>query len=187
MHGLLGFTMGSVWRLRTSWECLNLLVRSYSSCGCSQICYVTLIFNRRKHTCSDNDKYSCFSLIHPHIFRQSNSSIYELYIHLIRFGTLPLINCAFFVSLLHLRHFPYQIRHESSFEIAKGYIPKKNRIHYSGPLMPPSGNIDEMLKEHEKQIQQAVRKAPLERNKIKNKHMHNGQKESLLHDTSNGR
>ncbi|XP_077249710.1 putative serine/threonine-protein kinase At1g09600 [Tasmannia lanceolata] len=41
----------------------------------------------------------------------------------------------------------------------KGYGSKKNRIHYSGPLLPPGGNIEEMLKEHERQIQQAVRKA----------------------------
>ncbi|XP_008219089.1 PREDICTED: probable serine/threonine-protein kinase At1g09600 isoform X1 [Prunus mume] len=39
-----------------------------------------------------------------------------------------------------------------------GYVPK-NRIHYSGPLVPPGGNIEDMLKEHERQIQQAVRKA----------------------------
>lgn len=39
----------------------------------------------------------------------------------------------------------------------------KNRIIYSGPLMPPGGNLEEMLKEHEKQIQQAVRKARVEK------------------------
>ncbi|KAF3951671.1 hypothetical protein CMV_022705 [Castanea mollissima] len=44
-----------------------------------------------------------------------------------------------------------------------GYVPKKNRIHYSGPLMPPGGNIEDMLKEHERQIQQAVRKARLDK------------------------
>ncbi|KAL5215119.1 hypothetical protein ABZP36_004271 [Zizania latifolia] len=35
----------------------------------------------------------------------------------------------------------------------------KNRIHYSGPLMPHGGNMEEILKEHERQIQQAVRRA----------------------------
>ena len=45
----------------------------------------------------------------------------------------------------------------------QGNAPRKNRIHYSGPLMPPGGNLDEMLKEHEKQIQQAVRKARVEK------------------------
>ncbi|KAL9673659.1 hypothetical protein QQ045_029920 [Rhodiola kirilowii] len=46
-----------------------------------------------------------------------------------------------------------------------GYKPKKNRIIYSGPLMPPGENLDDMLKEHEKQIQQAVRKARLDKNR----------------------
>lgn len=36
---------------------------------------------------------------------------------------------------------------------------RKNKIHFSGPLMPPGGNLEEMLKEHERQIQQAVRRA----------------------------
>ncbi|KAG2714113.1 hypothetical protein I3760_03G010600 [Carya illinoinensis] len=46
-----------------------------------------------------------------------------------------------------------------------GYVPKKNRIHYSGLLMPAGGNIDDMLREHERQIQQAVRKARLDKTK----------------------
>ncbi|MQM16066.1 hypothetical protein Taro_049022 [Colocasia esculenta] len=50
-------------------------------------------------------------------------------------------------------------------ESAIGYGTKKNRIHYSGPLMPPGGNIEDMLKEHERQIQQAVRKARLDKAK----------------------
>ncbi|KAJ0086467.1 hypothetical protein Patl1_07628 [Pistacia atlantica] len=48
-------------------------------------------------------------------------------------------------------------------EPGTGYVPKKNRIHYSGPLMPPGGNMDDLLREHERQIQQAVRKARLEK------------------------
>ncbi|XP_039006237.1 probable serine/threonine-protein kinase At1g09600 [Hibiscus syriacus] len=43
------------------------------------------------------------------------------------------------------------------------FLTRKNRFHCSGPLMPPGGNIDDILKEHEKQIQQAVRKARLEK------------------------
>ncbi|PRQ20740.1 putative protein-serine/threonine kinase CMGC-CDK-CRK7-CDK9 family [Rosa chinensis] len=38
------------------------------------------------------------------------------------------------------------------------YVPQ-SRIHCSGPLVPPGGNIEDMLKEHERHIQQAVRKA----------------------------
>lgn len=64
-------------------------------------------------------------------------------------------------------------------ESTMGYVPKNNRIHYSGPLLPPGGNLEEMLKEHERQIQNAVRKARLE--KAKSKKMNNRQAESLLH------
>ncbi|KAI7726270.1 hypothetical protein M8C21_006750, partial [Ambrosia artemisiifolia] len=63
----------------------------------------------------------------------------------------------------------------------KGYSQKKNRIHYSGPLVPPGGNMDEMLKEHERQIQHAVRRARLDKTKIKKGYADNGQRESLLH------
>lgn len=43
----------------------------------------------------------------------------------------------------------------SGKESSQGYVQKK--IHYSGPLVPPGGNMEEMLKEHERQIQLAVR------------------------------
>ncbi|KAL6906207.1 hypothetical protein ACP4OV_003808 [Aristida adscensionis] len=43
---------------------------------------------------------------------------------------------------------------------------KYRRIHYSGPLMPPGGNIEDMLKEHERQIQDAVRKARLGKGRV---------------------
>ncbi|KAK8931211.1 putative serine/threonine-protein kinase [Platanthera zijinensis] len=52
-------------------------------------------------------------------------------------------------------------------EAVIGYGGKNKRIHYSGPLMPPGGNIEELLKEHERQIQQAVRKARLDKVKTK--------------------
>ncbi|WOL04116.1 putative serine/threonine-protein kinase [Canna indica] len=51
---------------------------------------------------------------------------------------------------------------------AVGYGTRNKRIHYSGPLMPPGGNIEDMLKEHERHIQQAVRKARVDKTK-KNK------------------
>uniref|UniRef100_A0A0D9XQQ6 [RNA-polymerase]-subunit kinase n=1 Tax=Leersia perrieri TaxID=77586 RepID=A0A0D9XQQ6_9ORYZ len=41
----------------------------------------------------------------------------------------------------------------------------KNRTHYSSSLITPEGNIEEMLKEHDKNIQAAVRKARLNKNK----------------------
>jgi hypothetical protein len=51
----------------------------------------------------------------------------------------------------------------------QGFGGRNKRIHYSGPLMPPGGNMEDMLKEHEKQIQQAVRKARVEKEKT-NRH-----------------
>ncbi|KAK7406028.1 hypothetical protein VNO78_07643 [Psophocarpus tetragonolobus] len=42
-------------------------------------------------------------------------------------------------------------------ESEKAYMPKKNRFHYSGPLVPPGGNIEDMLKEHERLMQDVFR------------------------------
>ncbi|XP_020230085.2 probable serine/threonine-protein kinase At1g54610 [Cajanus cajan] len=42
-------------------------------------------------------------------------------------------------------------------EHGMGYFPKKSRIHCSGPLVPPGGNIDDMLKEHERLMQDVFR------------------------------
>ncbi|XP_047320355.1 probable serine/threonine-protein kinase At1g09600 [Impatiens glandulifera] len=50
---------------------------------------------------------------------------------------------------------------------SSGYVQKK-RIHLSGPLVPPGGNMEDMLKEHERQIQEAVRKARLDKTKSTN-------------------
>ncbi|KAK7843109.1 putative serine/threonine-protein kinase [Quercus suber] len=62
-----------------------------------------------------------------------------------------------------LSNSPHKDERVARKEPGMGYVPKKNRIHYSGPLMPPGGNIEDMLKEHERQIQQAVRKARLDK------------------------
>ena len=52
--------------------------------------------------------------------------------------------------------------------------------------MPPGGNLDEMLKEHERQIQQAVRKARLDRERVKN-YGETGLYEALLFNGRNVR
>ena len=49
------------------------------------------------------------------------------------------------------------------------------------------GNLEEMLKEHEKQIQLAVRKARLDKVKTKKAYNDNGQTESLLPHGRNNR
>ncbi|ERM99657.1 hypothetical protein AMTRI_Chr11g158140 [Amborella trichopoda] len=71
-------------------------------------------------------------------------------------------------------------------DMPSGYAPKKNRIHYSGPLLPPSGNIDDLLKEHERQIQHAVRKARLDKVKTKKHQGEMTQLEALLFPGRNG-
>ncbi|KAF8116338.1 hypothetical protein N665_0019s0018 [Sinapis alba] len=54
-----------------------------------------------------------------------------------------------------------------SREPTKRYVRKKNRMHCSGPLMPPGGNIEDMMKDHERRIQEAVRKSRLEKSVTK--------------------
>ncbi|KAK6121231.1 hypothetical protein DH2020_045005 [Rehmannia glutinosa] len=71
-------------------------------------------------------------------------------------------------------------------ETTTGYALKKTRMHYSGPLLPPGGSVEEMLKEHEKQIQIAVRKAR-DKNKTRKGQFDNGQTDSLLGYVNNGR
>ncbi|KAL8027358.1 hypothetical protein ABFS82_14G087000 [Erythranthe guttata] len=66
------------------------------------------------------------------------------------------------------------------------YALKKTRMHYSGPLLPHGGSVEEMLKEHEKQIQIAVRKAR-EKNNTRKAQNDNGQTDLLLGYVSNGR
>ncbi|KAL7227973.1 hypothetical protein ACSBR1_022780 [Camellia fascicularis] len=55
------------------------------------------------------------------------------------------------------------------------YIPNKSRIHCSGPLVPPGGNMEDMLKEHERQIQEAVRKARIDKTRPKKNYYYYGQ------------
>ncbi|KAH7657636.1 [RNA-polymerase]-subunit kinase protein [Dioscorea alata] len=48
-----------------------------------------------------------------------------------------------------------------------GYGSKGNKIHYSGPLLRPSGNVDQILKDHDRQIQEVVRQARIDRSKAR--------------------
>ncbi|KAH9322264.1 hypothetical protein KI387_016903, partial [Taxus chinensis] len=50
-----------------------------------------------------------------------------------------------------------------SKELFMGYGNPEDRVEYSGPLVPQSANIDEILEKHERQIQQAVRRAQQEK------------------------
>ncbi|KAL2964345.1 hypothetical protein AAZX31_16G001200 [Glycine max] len=66
-----------------------------------------------------------------------------------------------------------------------GYANKNARMHHSGPLLAPEDNREEMLKEHERQIQQAVRKVRLGKDKTKNADSGNGLTESLFQHVRN--
>ncbi|XP_049364949.1 uncharacterized protein LOC125829797 [Solanum verrucosum] len=100
MHGLLGFTMGSLWRLRTSWGASILLCALARAVGA--LGYVILssfligenILALITINIHASLSYILTSLGSPIV--PSMNFIYTL------FGTLLLINCAFFVSLLHL-------------------------------------------------------------------------------------
>ncbi|XP_073026354.1 probable serine/threonine-protein kinase At1g54610 [Primulina eburnea] len=48
-----------------------------------------------------------------------------------------------------------------------GYGSKGNKIHYSGPLLVPSGKVDQMLKDNDRQIQEAVRRARLDKARMR--------------------
>nr|XP_048321233.1 probable serine/threonine-protein kinase At1g09600 isoform X2 [Ziziphus jujuba var. spinosa] len=48
-----------------------------------------------------------------------------------------------------------------------GYGSKNHKIHYSGPLLVPSSNMEQMLKDHDRQVQEAVRRARLDKAKVR--------------------
>ncbi|KAL2496357.1 Protein kinase superfamily protein [Forsythia ovata] len=48
-----------------------------------------------------------------------------------------------------------------------GYGSKGNKIHYSGPLLVPSGKADEILKDRDRQIQEAARRGRLDKARLR--------------------
>ncbi|XAR68331.1 Cyclin-dependent kinase [Bertholletia excelsa] len=60
-----------------------------------------------------------------------------------------------------------EARTSSKDPILLGYGSKGNKIHYSGPLLVPSGKMDQMLKDHDRQVQEAVRRARLDKAKVR--------------------
>lgn len=49
------------------------------------------------------------------------------------------------------------------FLLQQGYGQAGNKIHYSGPLLRPSGNVDQMLKDHDRQIQEVFRRSRMDK------------------------
>ena len=48
--------------------------------------------------------------------------------------------------------------------VDQNYKGKSKRIHYSGSIITPDGNMEDILREHDRNIQEAVRKARLDKN-----------------------
>ena len=58
---------------------------------------------------------------------------------------------------------------------AIGYGSKGNKIHHSGPLTScPAGNVDEMLKENDRQIQEVFRRTRVGKSRVRRAHGHAG-------------
>ncbi|PON68017.1 Serine/threonine protein kinase [Parasponia andersonii] len=58
-------------------------------------------------------------------------------------------------------------RLSSKDPILIGYGSKGHKIHYSGPLLVSSSNMDQMLKDHDRQVQEAVRRARIDKAKVR--------------------
>ncbi|KAK7257205.1 hypothetical protein RIF29_31009 [Crotalaria pallida] len=58
-------------------------------------------------------------------------------------------------------------RRGSNKDLVVGYGSKGHNINYSGPLLVPSSNIDQMLKDHDRQIQEAARRARLDKARMR--------------------
>ncbi|KAG8051225.1 hypothetical protein GUJ93_ZPchr0009g1054 [Zizania palustris] len=85
--------------------------------------------------------------------------------HIPQFGTTDLMRNACEAAAADRHSQPpdsHGCSHKKNPEVrdaAMSHGRKYRRIHHSGPLMPPGGNMEDMLKEHERHIQEAVRKA----------------------------
>ncbi|CAH8355003.1 unnamed protein product [Eruca vesicaria subsp. sativa] len=106
------------------------------------------------------------SVIHPSLTptlnrnKSSRSSVGEVRAN--RSNKVPVISGGYSSSSSQKESAP-------SRETTTRYMRKKNRMHCSGPLMPPGSNIEDMMKDHERRIQEAVRKSRLEKSVTKKK------------------
>ncbi|XP_027064134.1 probable serine/threonine-protein kinase At1g54610 isoform X1 [Coffea arabica] len=50
--------------------------------------------------------------------------------------------------------------------VLQGHPSKATKIHFSGPLGVPPNKVDQMLKEHDRQLQEAVRRTRIERTRV---------------------
>ncbi|KAL3636882.1 hypothetical protein CASFOL_019181 [Castilleja foliolosa] len=55
----------------------------------------------------------------------------------------------------------------SNNPVPMGQVSNWKKIHYSGPMLVPSGKMDQMLKDHDRQVQEAVRRARLDKERMR--------------------
>ncbi|XP_063938913.1 uncharacterized protein LOC108197759 isoform X2 [Daucus carota subsp. sativus] len=82
MYGLLGLTMGSLWRSKASWGLsvgLSAMARALGSSA-----YVVMLSFLIRENLFDHDQSSCYSLIHPHVIWYFYNSIDDHHIHHLR-------------------------------------------------------------------------------------------------------
>lgn len=58
-------------------------------------------------------------------------------------------------------------RNTNKDPILLGYGSKGNNIHYSGPLLAPGGKVDQILKDRDRHVQEAVRRSRIDKAKLK--------------------
>ncbi|KAL9666311.1 hypothetical protein QQ045_000639 [Rhodiola kirilowii] len=128
MHGFVGFTMGSLWRLGTNWTLsifITTLVRAIGACG---YVLVTSFLIRENIFALVNARSACFFIYYTSSYEKHllfDSSLLQITINIhaslayiftslgvnmipsmsaiyTLFGTLVLINCGLFIFLLHV-------------------------------------------------------------------------------------
>eukprot|EP00252_Welwitschia_mirabilis_P018751 TRINITY_DN4185_c0_g3_i1.p1 TRINITY_DN4185_c0_g3~~TRINITY_DN4185_c0_g3_i1.p1 ORF type:complete len:848 (-),score=172.28 TRINITY_DN4185_c0_g3_i1:527-3070(-) len=83
-------------------------------------------------------------------------------------------------AMTHLHRDQKLVCKESSMNWT-GHDNQGDRIHYSGPLLPPTGNIDAMLKEHERHIQNAVRRARQDKGRLQKSSLFQSKRKGMEH------
>lgn len=100
MHGLLGFTMGSLWRLQVSWSLsifLCTLVRAVGAVG--YVLTSSFLIQENILALITINVHATLTLIFNSLGFNTVPSMNTIYVI---FSTLLLINCSFFVFLLHI-------------------------------------------------------------------------------------
>ncbi|KAF0915944.1 hypothetical protein E2562_000582 [Oryza meyeriana var. granulata] len=118
-----------------------------------------VVVSTRSNLCSDNGNGTAVTQAEafPHERRLSES-----------------INERFSSSGKYDQVFQQKDERSSRVDGAIGYGSKGNKIHHSGPLICPSGNVDQMLKENDRQIQEVFRRTRVEKSRARRGHGHSG-------------